>query len=157
MVDRYGEAIEYDLHSHFGLDLLDFFRGKHSWRKLSLLLARLPVSSHYVEAQLNDPDVAPLVLAARDDAGPARPALRDYTLEVSLLAQMVDLQQNVISHLQALAGSKPSKPVPLLRPVTEVDRLKAAKETKRHLDLVDEVKAAQERWAASQDPDAPSA
>jgi hypothetical protein len=42
---RYGEALEADLHRFYGLDLLDFYRGKMSPRALWVRLWNLPPES----------------------------------------------------------------------------------------------------------------
>lgn len=124
---------------------------------MRVLLSRLPVTSAFMEARLNDPETAHILAAHApdEDAAPGRPGLREFTPDIALMTQMVELLQGVISGLHALGGGKPPKVVPLLRPLTEVDRLRANVEKRRHLELVDEVKAAQERWAASRELPAP--
>ena len=46
-IDRYGEAIEWDLHERLGLDLVALVRSR-SWAKLARLIDRLPSDSHYI-------------------------------------------------------------------------------------------------------------
>ena len=63
MIERYGYAIEADLHRHYGLDLHDFFRGKYPWRKLLTLIDLLPEDSAFLEARECDPQHAERILA----------------------------------------------------------------------------------------------
>lgn len=147
-IDRYGEAIEHDLHVHYRLDLLDFFRGVHSWRKLKVLVDRLPAASAYREAMLNDPEIAEEIAAQPEVVGPPpSPAWSSYTPERAALDNMIDRLGDLIVAVIATAGGKPPTIPPLVRPVTEVDRARLRREKKAHDDLVAEVKAAQERYA----------
>lgn len=152
MVDRYGEAIEYDLHDRFGLDLIDFFRGEHSWRKLGNLVSRLPVSSAFMEARLNDPEIAEAILESDGGEGPPpRPSLADYSPEVAVMSQAVNRLGEVVAAITWLGGGKPPRVTPLPTPLTGVDVARARREDRRHRELVDEVAEAQKRWAAMQE------
>ena len=148
-MDRYGEAIEYDLHVHYRLDLIDFFRGRYSWRKLRNLLHRLPVNSAFTEARLDDPEVAEVLAQQEEPSGPGAPGLQEFTPVVATLTNIYDLQQQMLAALIQLGNGKPPSLQPAPRPVTGVQRARARVEVRRHLELVDEVKAAQERWRAS--------
>lgn len=80
------------------------------------------------------------------DGPPGRPTVREYTTEVAALYDVCDRLSEVV-HAVLLAGKlKPSQPHPRLRPLTEVERARARRDTLAHLDRVDEVMAAQERW-----------
>jgi len=155
MVDRYGPAIEVDLH-RMGLDLVDFFRGRHSWRKLELLLRRMHNTSQFIEALLNDPDVAESIIAeeqARRRAGlpdpVSRPRWSEYTPEASRLDSVVDALNVVASLLAQQISQKPQPPVrPRPRPETEIDRKRARDRQARHDSLVAEVEEAQARRRA---------
>lgn len=144
-MDRHGEAIEYDLHDRFGLDLLDFFRGVHSWRKLRVLIDRLPASSASTESMLNDPEYARWALE-QPKGPPSPPRMADWSTEVDLLARVVDRLAELTTVVASGLGGKPRPPQPVTRPVTEIDRERDRISERRHLALVDEVKAAQERY-----------
>lgn len=149
MIDKYGEAIEWDLQTRCGLDLLDFFRGRHSWRKLEMILSRLPGSSAYVEARVNDPEVAEHLASQPENDRPRPPALSEFGPDVAMLANISDLLAVVVANLEALRNVKPGKPRMAPRPVTGVERARAARARLKHDDLVADVRAAQERWAAA--------
>lgn len=134
-----------DLHREYGLDLVDFFRGRYSWRKLGLLLDGLPASSVFVEAQMDDPEVAES-LAARADGPVVPPRLSEWHPDVARLTDIYDRLGEVTAAIIAGAGGKPPKMVPAPRPRTGVDRHRDAARRSRHDALVGEVKAAQERY-----------
>jgi hypothetical protein len=54
----------------------------------------------------------------------------------------------LIAALINVNGGKQKPPAPSRRPVTAADKARAAAARRQHESLVDEVKAAQERWAA---------
>lgn len=129
------------------MDLLDFFRGRYSWRKLRVLLTRLPVASAYRQAVLDDPEVAEFLASHDDEDGPPpSPPLSQWTPEVAHLARISDQIQALRIAVIAGNGGKPPGFIPERRPSTGVDRLALRRELAKHDDLVAEVKAAQERW-----------
>jgi hypothetical protein len=147
LVDRYGEAIEWDLLTHCnGLDLLDFFRGKHSWRKLSMILERLPGSSAYRGAMLSATSGSSSIAAQSASTKPTPPAWSEYTPERAALDNILDRLGDVVTAVVTSAGSKPPTITPATRPITEVDRVRLRREKNAHDALVAEVKAAQERF-----------
>lgn len=152
LIDRYGDAIEYDLHTRAGLDLLDFFRGKYTWRKLLVIVDHLPTGSAYWTARAADEELAEEIAEQdRQDekAGrvrpPAAPPLSDMTLTNQLLMTLVDLQDVAVNRLERLLGGRPSPPRPLPRPLTAVDKAKELREATRVKDLIAEVAEAQAR------------
>jgi hypothetical protein len=144
-----------------GLDLIDFFRveevrpgvraRRHSWRKLDNLLRQLRLSdaSALVEAQAQDPEHAAWLL--KQPPGPDRgPAVSDFTPDHAMLVEIRDGLAELIAVTVAVApGNKYRAPTPSKRPSTALTRARAAASKARHLSLVDEVKAAQERWEAT--------
>ena len=136
--------------------MLDFFGGKHSWRKLEVLLRRMHNTSQFVEALLNDPDVAESIIAdeqARRRAGRPDPAGRprrpEYGPEASRLDTAIDTLNVIASLLAQQISHKPQPPVrPQRRPETAVDRKRASDRVARHDSLVAEVEEAQRRRAA---------
>ena len=145
VIDRYGEAIEADLHSVYGVDLLDFFRGVFSWRKLQVLIDGLPGSSRFSAARIDDDEAAELYLASLGgkEPPPQRPRIVDEDMHAALL-------RAVVNHLGAVVDllnkQDPAKRAPLLGPVTAIERQKLKASLTRHRSLVDEVREAQKRW-----------
>lgn len=143
MVDRYGDAIEYDLHQHLGLDLVDFFRGRYSWRKLADLLDWLPTGSALWAARADDDEAAQAYL---DRAGnkrrraAARFPLRDMDPSTQLLMSVVDMLAVVSAKLEALGGGRPGTVKPVPRPLTAMERAEARAEAAQVDNLLDDVR-----------------
>lgn len=136
---------------HYRLDLLDFFRGKYSWRKLRVLLDHLPSWSAFSEARLSDVEFAEQVerLALETKGPPPGPALSEFTPQVAMLADIMDRLGDVVVATISAQGGKPPEIPRTPRPRTAVDRLRAQRDRERHESLVSEVRAAQERWRAA--------
>lgn len=147
-VDRYGESLEYDLHHFLGLDLLDFFRGRFSWRKLHSLIGKLPSTSLSQEAMAQDDELAGESVGALADHKDTGPRLAEYSQESQRLDVVTDLLQSLIVTTVAANGGKPSRVRPAKRPETAFTRAKAAMEQARFTGLLDEVAEAQKRWSA---------
>lgn len=109
------------------------------------------MASAYREAWLDDPEVVERIVAQADGkpSPPPRPPLSEFGMEAALLADVVDRLGDVIAAQIAAGGNKPPKIQPTPRPVTGVERARAAVDRRHHEVLVDEVKAAQERWRAT--------
>lgn len=147
LIDRYGDAIEYDLHAYFNLDLLDFFRHKLSWRKLEVLLDRLPSGSAFWAARVDDDEVARAIYAQQKDQ-PKRvyaPPLQEMSLTNQLMLDLLDMQTVIAAQLKVLAGAKPGALKPLARPSTAMARVEREAEATYIMNLVAEAKAAQAR------------
>ena len=152
-VDRYGEAIEFDLHAVFGLDLIDFFRRRYSWRKLAALIGQLPSTSRFVQAVLEDEERAAEQLAAEREAKKAgRPVVAplpmlprsEYSTEAAKLDAVAALLGGILS---VLTGGKYTPRDPVV-PETARDRLLERESRRRVEALMGEVFEAQRRWAA---------
>lgn len=142
LVDRYGGAIEYDLHTLAGLDLLDFFRHDLSWRKLLDLVDRLPAGSAYWAARADDDELAEDTLrelGGKLPKGGGPPPLSDMSLTNQLLMSVVDGLTVVRDRVERSAGGKPSEPKALPRPTMALGRAMAMLETLQVEDLVAEV------------------
>lgn len=148
-MDRYGDSLEYDLHHFLGLDLLDFFRGRHSWGKLLRLIAKLPSTALSREAMAQDDDLAREAGDAIGKHKDTGPRLAEYSPEAQRLDTVTDLLQNLIATLLAVNNQKPGRVRPAKRPETAFTRAQAALTQSRFNNLLDEVAAAQERWSAS--------
>lgn len=130
----------------YGLDLLDFIRGRHPWGKFLRLVNGLGRSSRYAAALADDDEYAEQVLALPDrpDRGPA---LTEFTPEVELLTVLVELAQATNQRLTVLAQQKPDRVRQLPRPRTAFDRVKARRRRDYFDDLLAEVEQARERRA----------
>lgn len=162
-VDRYGEDIEYDLLTLTGggLDLLDFFRGVHSWRRLRVILERLPRNSRYVLAKKNDPDVALAVARAQREAratGKAerwRPPADEWDTATELLAVIGDRLGEVEALLADLPTAdkkrhaKPPKRLPRpLSAIEEADRMLGEEHVEEIIADVESSYVSAEQYAA---------
>jgi hypothetical protein len=131
LIDRYGDQLEYDLHSRLGLDLQDWFRGRHAWDKLLRLAEQLPRESRYKAELYDDDDVVAEYLLLHGTPGDDQPdaplTLQDWTPE---RAQLVSLTEAIMGlHRTLIAihnkGKAPDvKPLP--RPRTAWDRAQRA-------------------------------
>lgn len=150
MVDRYGAAIEVDLHREYTLDLLDFFRGKLSWRKLNHLVRLLSSQAQTTEALANDEEVARQLMADKTAGGqpPADPGPRfsEYTATVARLDDLKDAIAHLTATVVHVAGGKPRPGRPAKRPETAFTRARQAQIMARHYSLLGEVAEAQARW-----------
>lgn len=153
LVDRYGPAIEWDLHERLGVDLLDFFRGVHPWRKLQRLLDQLGKidGTALWAARADDDHLAAAYLEAhpellRED-GPAKPApppLRSMDMHTQLLLGLHDMVGLVVDTLAQLGGGTPQmSPAP--RPTTALTRAKAKTKARKMNALLAEALEAQAR------------
>lgn len=151
MVDRYGAEIEADFHREYSLDLLDFFRGKHSWRKLHSLLDRLSGTSLLRESIANDDEVAQRIMADTADTkkpSPPDPGPRvsEYSPEVQRLDELIDKVTILTATVVGMLGGKARPGRPAQRPQTAFTRARQAQAAARHHSLLDEVADAQARW-----------
>ena len=145
-IDRYGEAIEWDLHERLGLDLVALVRSR-SWAKLARLIDRLPSDSHYMAAIAEDDEVAEAWLRANPESGEkrragVRPKWTDMSAEAQLLMAVVE-RLDTLSH-QVGGIEKPPKPLP--RPASALERVRRRMVERSHEALVAEVREAQQRW-----------
>lgn len=102
-----------------------------------------------MEARLDDPRVVEAVLSGSDqDRPPPRPALSEFTPELSMMTNMVDRLGELIAIMVKVNGGK-SNVSPMPRPLTGIDRARLRLEEQQHRDLVAEVVEAQKRWAAT--------
>ena len=131
-----------------GLDLLDFFRGVHSWRKLATLVRQLPSSSHTTEAMANDDELA----ESYSDQEPSKssgPKLSEYTAEVARLDAILDRITELIATTVRMNGGKAPRIRPATRPETAFTRAQQRRADKKMSALIAEVEEAQQRAAAT--------
>lgn len=116
---KYHAALEADLLSHYGIDLLDLYRGRLTWRRLRVLVAGLPSESA---------------------TGRAMPEVRGWGVTDYLLAHLVDV---AASHLWAYrtvhSRDRTPPPTPVIRPGQDAQAettMSSKDEVKRFLRLV---------------------
>lgn len=107
---------------------------------------RLSDRSALVQAQSDDPEHAEWVLAQPERPDPG-PAVSDWTPDHAMLVEIRDGVAQLIAVTVATTGGKYQAPTPSRRPTTAIAKARAAQVRARHNSLVDEVKAAQQRWA----------
>lgn len=134
MIDRHGEAIEYDLHHELHIDIHDYFRGTRKWTEFYRLIHRLPAHGHF-KASLLDSEEDAAVLLERGE--PTTFGMRDWTYERELLSALVDSVRSLHSSFVAAntKGGKGFEVKPLPRPVTAIDRIKKRQRWQRHHEL----------------------
>lgn len=93
------------------MDLRDLFTGRMSWRRLSLVLANLPVESRYVTERRNDTDAKDLPLPEPGIFGP-------WPQTDMLLARIGDLLERQ-QWAEADPKTRGAPPRPYPRPGTE--------------------------------------
>lgn len=130
-----------------GLDLLDFFRGRYSWRKLSALVRQLPSWSHSTEAMANDDELAEM-LKDQPQGESTGPRVSEYTPEVARLDQLVDRVSELIALTVQVAGGKAPRVKPAQRPETAFSRAEKRRTDQRLGSLIAEVEEAQKRFSA---------
>lgn len=104
--------------------------------------------SALVQAQSDDPEHAEWVLS-RPPEPDNGPPVADWTPDHAELVAIKDRLGEVVASIAVLAGGKYKPPPISRRPVTALDKARAAARRSRHESLVAEVKAAQARWAAN--------
>lgn len=149
VVDRYGDQIEADLHHEFGLDLLDFFRGKHPWAKLFRLLGMLgkvaPTSLYITAQRADDEYVAQLAESGVDFTAQGEMSEDGYGPVEARLDNITDAISALQHTLLAVNGGKPGQFRGAKRPTNAIERYQEKQRLKRHSDLLDEVALAQEK------------
>lgn len=132
-MERYGEAIEADLHHFYGVDLLGLWRDEISPRKVLNLVDRLPSTSQYIAAIGQDDEHAANVDM---NAAPSPPPLTEWSPVVAGLAVVADRLGTLISVQVARGGGTPPKMAPYPRPVTAAHRAKERRLLENHKALV---------------------
>ncbi|MGK9270499.1 hypothetical protein KXR83_05800 [Williamsia muralis] len=147
LIDRFGDQIEYDLHKHLGVDLLDFFRGVLPWEKLDRLLPQLPWQSQFKKAMENDPEQArkyaeqftDLEQFDSQEASTAGPSIFDWDEWRELSADISDkISEQIVAALLPHIPKGKSRPKvkPVRRPKTA--RQKAVAARKRALEQIEQ-------------------
>lgn len=125
------------------LDLLDFFRGRYSWRKLANLVRQLPSSSRTTEAMANDDELADSM--GEQPEGDSSPRISEYSPEAARLDVLVDRVSELITATIQISGNKAPRVKPARRPETAFSRAQRRRTDRRIGSLIAEVEAAQQR------------
>jgi hypothetical protein len=110
---------------------------------------RLSDRSLYVQEQMSDPELAEFYASQPVPERSPRPALSEWTPEVSVQTAILDRLGEVVAAVIAGAGGKPPKVTASPRPRTAIEIGQAAARKARRQDLIAEVLEAQERYAAT--------
>lgn len=115
-MEERADDIEADLLAHFGVDLLDFWSGRMSIRRLRVLLRRLPATSCTVAAMRADPrwrEAATRHKPSHEQAEAVEH--REWGVAEHLLADIAD-QLAIGNWTQALIHRKKGAPAPKAPP-----------------------------------------
>ncbi len=134
-----GAELEIDFHRHYGLDILDFFRGRYPWQKFLRLVDALPTASRFRDLVYKDEDLAKYLLAEEQKSDeyniPGEQELdlsfEDETPIYQSVRTVIDLMRQLL-YITA-ANSKAQPPEPLPRPETALEKLRQ-QETNKTLD-----------------------
>lgn len=96
-----------------------------------------------------DPEYAEWVLSLPESSDvPRNPRLSEWTPEVAALTDIKDrLAELIVTMIRLTPGARAADPRPSPRPTTAIDKKREEARLQRHLSLVEEVQAAQARWA----------
>lgn len=155
MIERHGEAIEYDLHHELHIDIHDYVNGDRDWAEFYRLIERLPRHGQF-HASLLDNEQDAEELLARGEATTF--GMRDWTYDRELLTLLVDEIRSLHATLIAVnSRGRSPKFSPLPRPVTAVDRVQRRQRLQRHHTLVALVRPVEPFPPAPPQPDEDSA
>ena len=154
MIERYGEAIEYDLWAA-GDNLLEYLSPAYplkTARQLLVILDRLPRTSRFVIAKRNDPEIALAVARAmRDQQAQGkgrgyRPPAEEWDTATDLQAQAVDRLGEIAALLTDLpiAGKKRKGKPPkrVMRPESAIEEAERLLAEEHVMEIIDDVEAA---------------
>jgi hypothetical protein len=112
-----SDLIEADLQSEYGVDLVDFFRGKMTARKLLVYIRGLPGSSRI----------------SKKHGGPDSEwsRLEHFTADVIDLLQIINYNQATALQMKAKHPKRLKAPEPVERPSDTVRKLEEAKRPKK--------------------------
>ena len=143
LLDRYGAAIEFDLFSHGGWDILDWFRGTRPWPQLLRLVDKFPPLSQFRRAIADDDDLArQYEVSGAALTGPGKPTLAHWTELDDLKATIIDgfsLVQLAIASQHTPKGKPAPKFRATPRPKTAWHRAQRRRDEAAHRDIVSQV------------------
>lgn len=120
--------MEADLLHHYGVDLVDVWRGRLSVRKALNLIDRLPRATHYRHELAHDEDLARLMADRFDgvSAGSSDVPLTEWTPEAELLTYVCERIGGLASIMSAAFGDGKVRSLPPMpRPSRALDRFLA--------------------------------
>jgi hypothetical protein len=149
------------LHAYCGIDLLGFFRGECSWRKLEVLLERLPWDSAYKLAITDDEESAAQYLDMINDTDLSddEDARQVNRVPLDQWNQFAELRASILDGLMLVArtivmvNTPKGRTVPPIksqpRPETAIDRVRRKKRDTVMADLENQLNQLNARWSES--------
>jgi hypothetical protein len=149
------------LHAHCGIDLLSVFRGQFSWRKLEVLLERLPWDSAYKLAITDDEESAAHYLNILDEAGlpDDEDTRRINQVPLDQWNQFAELRASILDGLMLVArtivmvNTPKGRTVPPIksqpRPETAIDRVRRKNRDTVMTELENQLNQLNARWSDS--------
>lgn len=132
VIERYHDAVEYDLRAELGVDLDALWRARR-FRRILNYIDHLPRNTWYSEAVSLDEEHAEMLAKALaeqgEDSQKHSPPMHTWTPEVDMLAKVVDAVRSVNHTLAAVnseKGKAPKAPEPEARPKTATDGIRQA-------------------------------
>lgn len=133
VVERYTDALEYDLQTIAGVDLGQMWRSRQ-WRRLLNLIDHLPRNCWYSESVANDEEHAKMIAEAMERAKAngehqpnSGPPMHTWSPEAAILADVVNALRALSVTVAASNGAKGLKePAPYPTPKTALDGLQKA-------------------------------
>lgn len=98
------------------------------WRKLLNLIDKLPRTSFFIEARMQDEELAEQYLAHADHTNEKQlqlPSIVEYDSVTERLDTLAFKVDQLIAATVAAAGGKPGRVTPPPRPITAIERLRA--------------------------------
>ncbi|MFF5793677.1 hypothetical protein ACFY5D_16650 [Paeniglutamicibacter sp. NPDC012692] len=138
MLDKFGPQLRADLQQVYGVDLAVLFKARR-YVHLLALIDGLPAHSRYMEAYLNDEEIATAILDSgqSEASGDYHPPLSSWTPELAMLTEIKDTLAASIATQVGVAGGKAKNPKPSPRPVTAIDRIKEQRSREAQQQIVD--------------------
>ena len=128
------------------MDLLDFFRGVHSWRRLAVLIEGLPRRARLTLAQADDEELAEQYAEQLESQRPGPPPLDEYGPVEQRLDRLTVAMESLTVLVASALGGKPRQPTIPRQPETAADRVRRRAYERRMQSLESEVLAAQRRY-----------
>lgn len=155
LINRYGDAIEADLHNEFGIDIIDLLPGRTD--KLLRLIGQLGRYSRFQVARRNDDELIQQMVdaghldprALKQGTGTSQgPSEYEYSPDSARMDKLIDLGKSTNHLLGRWLGQKGPAPKPEPRPENALDRLVDQFDRTQHEKTVQQVKEAQQRRRA---------
>jgi len=139
MLEKYGDAVQVDLHRHFRLSFTELWHQRR-WTDILRLIDHMPQDSHMNRLLTNDEEYMTAVLKRKKggSSGPGRPSMADWSQTNSMLAQLIDAVNKNTAVAQAAANPKAPQPKvdPYPRPETVTEKVEKKIQRDAHEEMV---------------------